>query len=509
MKDKSLNRFAPLAICITVIFVLFFVFSYFCVWTHDDFTTSFSSTGDLIHESLYFGNGRYLGNFVVNICLRNKIVDALSRSAIITSIIVLVADIAHELNVKTLSLSFFLFAGMGNFIYNEAIIWGHGFYNFAPPIVLMLVAVKVFKDYYLRKREIRITIISPVLFIIGLCQQLFSENTTCIALLISLMIFLLSFKVREKRKTPAILYLAGSAVGAAVMFALPIVMGVSHKMDSYRGKSIGADTVSDFVYLVYNNLKISLCTFEIFFAAWFLLSFSLIISLKKCSGQSRLIRLLRPVFYGVFGSFPFISLFFFLFNGHGVSEVIEGRIGIVVIVLFSLYLLCAFIAIIELIRCNCLKGNKWVYLGLLFLCAASVAELLIITVMGARCLLLTAVLFSVFIIHYLCEEELISGRLCAACGVSGLAVLTGIIIILHSIWNVNNYRFDYAREQLDEGKEIIEIIRLPHGKWLHDQDETYAYGYYFNNGEFKPTGDFVYITLDEYLTTEESKADDP
>ena len=63
----------------------------------------------------------------------------------------------------------------------------------------------------------------------------------------------------------------------------------------------------------------------------------------------------------------------------------------------------------------------------------------------------------------------------------------------------------YAKRQLAERKDVIEIIRLPHAKWLHVPDESLGYAYYFNYGEVKEYDDYTYITYEEYL----KRADGP
>ena len=496
-----------LSIYIAIIFIVFFTMGYFCVWTHDDLVTPDGSITDFIHESLYFGNGRYFGNFLVNLCLNHKILDAFTRSAVITVIIAFIADIAYVLNIKTLSLSLFLFAGMGNVIYSQVITWGHGFYNYVPPIALMLFAVKLLKDHYIRNKKHNMVILTVLLFVVGVSQQLFAENTTCIAVLISLIIFLFSVKAHGKEKIPAAVYFLGSVTGAAIMFALPVIMGVSYKMHEYRGNGIGAETIADFLQMAGSNLRSCLNAMAGFTSAWILLSFAFIIIIRKYSLNNRTNRIYKKILYPVFSVFPFVSLFYFIINGrhlkeripftnihiNGINDIVSNA----VFVAFVLYLV--FVVFFLFLYRNLLNGDKRIYFVLLLLCAASIAELLIVTRMGGRCLFLTDVLISVFTIYILSKENVISDKLCTICGVSGLLVIGGIVALLVSVWHVNNYRFDYAREQLNEGKKVIEIIKLPHERWLADPNGSYAFGYYFNNGEIKPEEDFSFITLDDYL----------
>ena len=88
---------------------------------------------------------------------------------------------------------------------------------------------------------------------------------------------------------------------------------------------------------------------------------------------------------------------------------------------------------------------------------------------------------------------------CVVSYAAGSAAMAAVLVILISIWKVNEVRFSYAEQQLAEGKQIIEIICLPHVRWLHAPNDSPGYGYYFNYGEPKPQEDYTYITYEEYL----------
>lgn len=137
-----------------------------------------------------------------------------------------------------------------------------------------------------------------------------------------------------------------------------------------------------------------------------------------------------------------------------------------------------------------------------FSAALSVGELLIITVMGPRCLFITACILSVFVIRFFKDEKLADRRLAAVAGCGGLAYVLALILIMSDIWRINNVRFDYAQRQLAEKKEVIEIITLPHERWLHVPNQSAGYGFYFNYGEVKDEEDYEYITYEEYLSRE-------
>lgn len=69
-------------LCVLLLFACSVLLGYFCVWTHDDYLQNNGSFASVLKESLYFGNGRYLGNIIVNVFLPRKIIDAFFRGAV-------------------------------------------------------------------------------------------------------------------------------------------------------------------------------------------------------------------------------------------------------------------------------------------------------------------------------------------------------------------------------------------------------------------------------------------
>ena len=504
---KEMNEKRILLICVFALFVITTLIGYFSVWTHDDFMTASGSIVQLMHNSLYAGNGRYIGNFLVDFMLPHHVADAVFRGMCMTLSVVLIAAIAGGLNLRAFAVSFALFAALGNHIYSQTVIWGHGFYNFYPPVVLLLAAVCLLKTSYSGHAVIRGIPAACLLISAGLCQQLFSENSTCLQLLIALIIFCVVV-YRKKPKLPAAAFLFGSCVGAFLMFALPKIMNVSYKMDGYRGKGIGADSISDFAAQFLENLFDSTRTLGAMFVAWGLLSFVMISLLKTYTGDRKILRTLRPVFYVVFSVQPVFSLVYYCINGR-FEHAAEGEAAIrflrwdvdagkiidaAISVSLMIYL---FAAVLFLLLYNRFRGNKPLYVCLALLCALSVGELLIITVMGSRCLFITASILSVLIVKLLNDENLLTLRLSYGAGAAGIVCILSILIIMSAVWRVNNVKMAYIREQLAEGKTTIEVIKLPFGRWIHNPDFSASNKRAFNQGN-PDEMEFVFIDYDEY-----------
>ncbi|MBQ6020154.1 MAG: hypothetical protein IJL26_08250 [Clostridia bacterium] len=483
--EKTKNRVISVWLTIAAVFLLTTVLGYFCVKTHDDYLTAVKPVDELFTDALYYGNGRYLGNFLVDLCLARKPVDAVVRGTLITGIVVLSAAVAARVEFKTLSLSLLLFVGFGNVVFREAIVWGHGFYNFVPPVFCALLALLTLKTYYLNGRTRFRGGKILLLGVLGVVQQLFSENTTCIALLVAAALFVLTV-IKKKPKAVSAAYLIGSATGAGLMFLLPEIMQVSYKMDGYRGRSIGADSVSELIRLLTHNGQVCFMSLVPMFPIWAALSYGMFRALRGYTGTNRFLRKSAPFLRAVFLCQPLFSMFYFFIDDknslakfqHATESIPHFSTAVLLFVFgfFILYLLAVFAV---LAADEKLRGCRPVYIGLYILGALSVGEVLIITVMGGRCLFLTGCILSVFVIRFLDREGFSDRKTGIVSAVCGLAYLLAVIGILHSVWQVDNVRAAYAREQIAAGKKEIEIIILPHDRWLWYSDKNYGfYDYY-------------------------------
>lgn len=511
--ERTRSPIAPVHIYLLLILILSVLLGYFCVWTHDDFCTITESVGAMLEDSIFYGNGRYLGNFIVNLCLSHKPLDAAVRGIIITGIVALTASVPAELNCKTVSLSFASFFGFGNLIFREAVIWGHGFYNYVPPIFLCLIALQILKSYYISGKMRSKAFKTAILAILGVCQQLFSENATCIILFIATILFVAALRA-GKPKGMAMSYLIGTSVGTFLMFALPAIMGVSYKMIGYRGVGLDTASLSAFVSMFYRRLDICLGSLLPMFPMWIVVSYALIRITRSYAGSSRAFRKLKPLFLVVFALQPVCSVVFFFISETYIKDRIpltsihipglNSKIRVALFVLFCVYLICAAFV---LLRDELLRGDRRAYAVLIFLFAASVGELLVVTPLGSRCLFLPACILAVLSVRFVHGEELLTNGQAVASAICGVVYAVCLIVMMHSVSLVHEVKMAYARQQLAEGKKVIEIIRLPHSRWLMVPDETYAHGWYFNYGEKKPLEDYTYITYEDYLAKTENSPD--
>lgn len=99
--------------------------------------------------------------------------------------------------------------------------WAAGFFNYVPPVMLFFAAERLMwtamADTPPQHMRTRLT----VLFFIGFISQLFIEHCTIWNLWAGIVILVFAVRNRKKTAAPAV-YLAGAALGAALLFASPV-----------------------------------------------------------------------------------------------------------------------------------------------------------------------------------------------------------------------------------------------------------------------------------------------
>ena len=128
-------------IFVICIFAYFTVIMFASPYLSDDIefaSKNFKTLRDIISYSLYYGNGRLLGNIGVHILLKNKILGAVICAFTITGIIYLMPMVINADCFITYWLSFLLTIGMALKLFSEVYAWKSGFQNYTPPIFTIL-----------------------------------------------------------------------------------------------------------------------------------------------------------------------------------------------------------------------------------------------------------------------------------------------------------------------------------------------------------------------------------
>ena len=467
-------------ICSLLVLISLGVLSAFFAPTHDDlFEVANRSFDDAFRYALHFGNGRYIGNMFVVMFLNQPGIDVLLRTVFIGGTVILSAVFAVGYTPKAILTSYFLYLSMRLTILSQVFVWGHGFYNYVPPVCLLLLALCLLKQSDAARGKKAVWIYGSLLFITMLAAQFFAENSTTVNVLV--MVLALVRTIKEKRKKAgAIAAVSGAILGAAIMFLGPWLMGVTERMDGYREVST---TVQECVATAAKNAFEIVTILSSNWGLFLVLSLAVFMAAKK--NETKLPLLCKAVLIG------FVPL------ALAANFVTADALKIAADVLFAVYIACAVMAFVKVFE---KEHRRRTEVGAVIV-AASIVQLLAVSPIGSRCLFLPyagAVLCVMYLFADAQKNSDTGRRFCK----NGLLLLSGmlyaVLLVIHvQVWNVHTVRMDYAQAQLAEGKTHIEIVRLPHEAFLYSPNESYVYPILFNHGNEEEM-QFSFISYGEY-----------
>ena len=137
MKNWKYKKIVPFV----VVFLFFGVLGYLFPYTNDDWAWGSSIGINRLNNFFANYNGRYLGNLLVILLTRFRIIRALVMAVILTLITFLINKIIQkETENKTILLiAIFLMVLVPRPIFRQAIAWTSGFTNYVPPVLLILI----------------------------------------------------------------------------------------------------------------------------------------------------------------------------------------------------------------------------------------------------------------------------------------------------------------------------------------------------------------------------------
>lgn len=486
--SKKATHFLSLLIAAATIFICRFF-----VNTSDDYyTVGTKSAAELFKQIVYFGNGRFIGNFSAEYLTNRFYLNFAVRSVYIFLFTILLAVLADKYRKRALLFSAALTFGMSRYVFREAVVWIHGFYNYFPPVVLLLLSLVILKYYY-KKQNSNGLAASLALMPLGICQQLHSENSTIINTVTAVLVLILVL-YKKYKKAPAVSWAISSVAGCAVMFFAPKVLGVADKMNAYRGSiadgkySLSGQLLSNIIVL--SRLVCSMYVLWIMLAA--LLLIKLLYKREKLTQKGKIILCVGlllaapvPVFTELAYKNKAYDTFFAFFAA----------------VTFGIFMISSVIAVWKLYE----KKTVAVCAAVFILGVLSVCEMIVVYPAGGRCLFISYALFSAMFIFLM--KNTLDGfsfplRRAIILSAAVFAALAAAVNIHHFmvISKVNSARMEYINQQLEEGRTEIEIINLPYESWLHYPNESnmVVYSRAFNNGNPDEMR-FKFISYEEYI----------
>lgn len=436
-------------------FLIFAGFTAACIFIYpvsDMFIFAADSEATLhsvLHESLFYGNGRLLGNilgFGFSHMFRYSFI---FEAAILTLISYLLNRLVFGGNFRTAFLSALLiiFPGLG--MTGESCYVLASFLNYVVPVFFLLASLCILKINAKNKFGF---ISALLLFIFTSAACLFSENTTITVLTCAILFTVYKKLTDGKAGRSSIVFVVSAFFGSALMFLIPRLTGTGHKLDYYRGVS---DSVPALLTNAYSSFAVFTKTFSEAIPMVLAVSSALFILMPKISRKSGfLIKCVRAylVFYPVF-----IIIYNILYN-----TVLNNNYLFVAQMFFTVgYTASVLIIILSFEKSHFRTKLILTYSEVLI----SAAPMLLVNQYGYRTYYITYAVLSVFALEALNEARkyIELGKSCkAALSVlfSAAFAVTGLALMIMSAYNFNCFavRTEYIAEKTTVISEKIDIV---------------------------------------------------
>ena len=163
-------------------------------------------------------NGRYAGNLVVLVLTRTPVLTPVIIALVVVASIFLIQDITRNRRPLGYSLTTLAFLTMPLGVWRQAVAWTSGFANYALAALGMLLFVRVAqKEWFGRTSRKPAALVAHGLLAFASC--LFMEHVTLYLVLASLIHVVLHRRSRGSVPPKGVAWLAGSLLGAALMFS--------------------------------------------------------------------------------------------------------------------------------------------------------------------------------------------------------------------------------------------------------------------------------------------------
>lgn len=480
MKEKNFKIVTPKNIILLIVACTLIHILYISPMLSDDFEFAsyhFNNIGKIMRYSLYYGNGRLLGNIGACILNNNRIVCVIVKVVMILAMMLLIPKVINIKNKVLEYIIYLMLLGTAPEIFGQVFVWTSGFQNYIPPIVFMLACMWICKCYSKKSYQLFCIII------MGFTSQLYVEHCTIIHIMIA-GLYLIYYMREENdvKKKCSKVWLLSTVVGAICMFLIPKLFFIeNNRTKGYR--AIHLNGVADLINAITTNAFTLLNTYSKCVFLWIIFCI-LGILLLRMVGQNKIDKLMVIIFC----IYPIISIFDQITNWSGILRHICILGGMC---------LCSILVIINVFR---LKNNKVkvrLFICIVF-CIASVVPMLIVTPFAERNVFLSYIFLISFIISAL-DYVLIELNIKITYKLTTIIcvlMVIGIICLDHIFVNVKKYsdmRETYIVESMERKDTRIDIFQLP-SRYMFSTYLMNQYYYYQKRGDIE----FILMNYQEW-----------
>ncbi len=514
MLKKIKNENKAVLILSAVGFIVFFALAMLFPYSGDDW--AWGSELGLERLRVFFAdyNGRYAGNLLVLLLTRSKIL----RSIFVSSSVLFGCYTSYislsKRRFLDMALSLLLFLVMPYLIFSQSIVWTSGYTNYVPSILMTVFCFVLMRNIFEEEKPSYPWYYIPLFCIIAFVSSLFMETVTILNIAAIGLIILYSL-IKFKKLFPAhFAFLAGSVIGAAVMFSNGAYTNIANSEDEYRDTALTNSFLETLDSLFEHGNLISdelILKNLLMFTLLSVICVALGIMFAKRSNNKKL----TAVTY-VNSAVSILGLIIFYVKSHYNFWLILTRFSnpsykafLVFYAIIGLYMLSL---VCQIIICIDNKATRDKLLFYLICIAILIAPLFVVNPVGPRCYFapyFVFIMLTVTLINYIINELKISETSANHISAATVAGIAGALIFLFTIFiPINHYanmRDEYVKAQVEtDYKSKIYVCTLPYSSfvWAGNpaDDELLRERYLMFNGietdkEFEP---FFYEQFEKF-----------
>lgn len=422
-----------------------FILIYFFPYSHDDWDWG-SITGCLRFTHFFANfNGRYLGNLLVLLLTRNKLIKTLIVFLSLIFLILLGQKIVNNKNNNLIWLMIILLFLMPRKMFNQSIVWTSGFANYFISSLLAFLIIYLNKNI-LNKKELNYPkSYNFIYFLIGITSCLFIEHMTIYHIFLSIFFLIIYYIYFKKINISNFFYFFGTLIGSIFMFTNTLNQSTYRSISSNIFKTAFDSYFNKLDYLLVIDNKILNLLFIIFI---------LLIAYKYLKNNAKYKNFVKCSI--------FIEIIYFLYDLSLLLQLNFTLENYVLGVFAIIYLLASFVIIIICLP----KRNKLRILLECFSIIIIAAPLLIVNPIGPRCFFPSYVFFCLIILELFnfLDYKFKETYLFTIVSI----ILLSYLYIYGNIFYVDNKRINYLKNHLNDEK--IVLPKLPYTNFIHHGD---------------------------------------
>lgn len=485
------------------VFMFYLFIAYNTPLTHDDWTWGTSIGWARLENWFNNYNGRYLGNLLEIFVTRSEIGRILLIGIFSSLIVMFSAILAKQDKLFFYILSFLAFLCVPNNMFAQTYAWAAGFSNYIPSIVLSLLFLYISKDIFESKPPEYNKWLTFFMIPLGICSQLFVEHIMLFNIFTAVFVIIYTYFKFKKVYLLQILYLFSTMIGALLLLTNGAYLAVLKGTDTYRTVSTGTEQLPliQRLFDIYTGQMYPLLFMNNVVLNILLAIFSSVIIIKNLHSISGFKKIVSTCMLFILVLYPLYKPLLINEFRFQILHIYTNEFEAFISVLFYLSLL--LIPVI-FIKERDLKLKLIYYLVSVIVLAV---PFFFVTPLGPRCFLASYTFFVLFLIEisvYIYHNQNIKININLLMKPFLFWILTVVLsygYIFISIHSANVQREQSIKAQLNEGRNVITIFRLPFENylWVGTPNKKRLQGRTFKEFyHIPPEKDFKVITFEKW-----------